>query len=81
MRRPLATQGTAPDPTAWADQRAPRGEERQHISVSPEPPGGPNPSRVPERGEPWYEQGSSADTCLGLALHVLLRRRPAAYGP
>jgi hypothetical protein len=96
MRRLLAMQGTAPDPTAWADQRAPRGKERQHISVSPdsykgtpdpytyispEPPGDPNPSRVPERGEPWYEQGSGADTCLGLALHVLLRRKPAACGP
>jgi hypothetical protein len=34
MRRPLATQGTMPDPTAWADQRVPRGKERQHISVS-----------------------------------------------
>jgi hypothetical protein len=28
MRCLLATQGTAPDPTAWADQRAPRGKER-----------------------------------------------------
>jgi hypothetical protein len=34
MRRPLATQGTTPDPTAWVDQRVPRGKERQHISVS-----------------------------------------------
>jgi hypothetical protein len=95
MRRPLATQGTTPDPTVWADQRAPRGKERQHISVSldshrvtPDPyayksgaPGGQNPSRVPERGELWYEQGSGADTCVGLALHILLRWRPAACGP
>jgi hypothetical protein len=95
IQRPLATRGTAPDPTAWADQRAPRSKERQHTLVSPdphgghqtpihislEPPGGPNLSRVLEQGEPWYEQGSGADTCLGLALHVLPRRRPAACGP
>jgi hypothetical protein len=61
--------GMAPDPTAWADQRAPHGKERQHISVSPNPDrgtpdpytykfgalGGPNLSRVPEQEEPWYE--------------------------
>jgi hypothetical protein len=37
MRRLLATRGTAPDPTAWAGQRAPRGKERQHFPVSPDP--------------------------------------------
>jgi hypothetical protein len=36
IRRPLATQGTVPDPTAWADQRAPRGKEKQHTPVSPD---------------------------------------------
>jgi hypothetical protein len=36
MRRLLAMQGTAHDPTAWADQRAPRGKDRQHISISPD---------------------------------------------
>jgi hypothetical protein len=64
----------------------PRGSETPttpdpYTYISPEPPGGLNPSRVLERGEPWYEQGSSADTCLGLALHVLLRQKPAACGP
>jgi hypothetical protein len=38
MRRLLATRRTTPDPTAWAGQRAPRGKERQHIPVSPDPP-------------------------------------------
>jgi hypothetical protein len=37
MRRLLATRETAPDPTAWAGQRAPRGKKRQHIPVSPDP--------------------------------------------
>jgi hypothetical protein len=36
MRRLLATQGTMPDPTTWAGQRASRGKERQHIPVSPD---------------------------------------------
>jgi hypothetical protein len=57
MRRPLATQGTVSDPTAWADQRAPRGKERQHISVSPDShKGTPDPytykSGAPGRSEP-----------------------------
>jgi hypothetical protein len=38
MRRLLATRGTAPDLTAWAGQRAPRGKKRQHIPVCPDPP-------------------------------------------
>jgi hypothetical protein len=37
MRRLLATRRTAPDPTGWAGQRAPRGKERHHILVSPDP--------------------------------------------
>jgi hypothetical protein len=37
IRRPLATRGTTPDPTAWADQRVSHGKERQHIPVSSEP--------------------------------------------
>jgi hypothetical protein len=37
MRRLLATRGTAPDPTAWAGQRAPPSKERQHIPVGPYP--------------------------------------------
>jgi hypothetical protein len=37
MQRLLATRETAPDPTAWAGQRAPRGKERQHIPVGPGP--------------------------------------------
>jgi hypothetical protein len=57
MRRPLATQGTAPDPTAWADQRASHGKERQHISVSSgSHRGTPDPytykSGAPGRSEP-----------------------------
>jgi hypothetical protein len=39
MRRPLATQRTAPDPTGWAGQRAPRGRERHHTPVRPDPRG------------------------------------------
>jgi hypothetical protein len=37
MRCLLATRGTAPDPTAWAGQRAPCGKERPHIPVGPAP--------------------------------------------
>jgi hypothetical protein len=33
MRRLQATRRMAPDPTAWAGQRAPRGKKRQHIPV------------------------------------------------
>jgi hypothetical protein len=33
MRRLQAKWRTAPDPTAWAGQRAPRGKKRQHIPV------------------------------------------------
>ena len=36
MRRRLATRMTAPDPTRWAGQRAPRGKERHHTPVSPD---------------------------------------------
>ena len=35
IQRLLATRGTAPDPTAWAGQRAPRGKERQHSKSGP----------------------------------------------
>jgi hypothetical protein len=35
IRRLLATRGTAPDPTAWTDQRPPRGKERQHNKSRP----------------------------------------------
>jgi hypothetical protein len=37
MRRPLATRRTAPDPTGWVGQRAPRGRERHHTPVRPDP--------------------------------------------
>jgi hypothetical protein len=37
MRRLLATRRTAPDPTGWAGQRAPRGKERHHTPISPDP--------------------------------------------
>jgi hypothetical protein len=37
VRHPLAMRRTAPDPTRWAGQRAPRGKERRHTSVSPDP--------------------------------------------
>jgi hypothetical protein len=39
MRHPLATWRTAPDPIGWADQRAPRGRERHHTPVRPDPCG------------------------------------------
>jgi hypothetical protein len=39
MRRPLATRRTVPDPTGWAGQRAPRGGERHHTPVRPDPRG------------------------------------------
>jgi hypothetical protein len=37
MRPLLVTRGMAPDPTAWAGQRAPRGKERTHPSKSGPP--------------------------------------------
>jgi hypothetical protein len=95
MRRLLATRRTAPDPTGWAGQRAPRGKKRHHASVSPDPHRrtlgpiyiqvqspreGPKPGRVPEREGPWCVQGSGADMCAGLALHFPHKRRPAACG-
>jgi hypothetical protein len=66
MRRPLATRRTAHDPTGWAGQRAPRGRERHHTPVRPDPHRrtpdpyirvrslrvSPNSSRVPEREGP-----------------------------
>jgi hypothetical protein len=66
MRRPLATRRTAPDPTGWAGQRAPRGRERHHTPVRPDPHKrtpdpyirvwslrvSPNSSRVPGREGP-----------------------------
>jgi hypothetical protein len=39
MRRPLATRRTAPDPTRWVGQRAPRGRGRHHTPVRPDPRG------------------------------------------
>jgi hypothetical protein len=89
-RRLLATRRTAPDPTGWAGQRAPRGKKRHHTSEGHRAPiyiqvrsprVGPNPSRVPEREGPWCVQGSGADTCAGLALRFPHKRRPAACGP
>jgi hypothetical protein len=63
MRRPLATQGTTPDPTAWADQRAPRGKERQHISVRSDSISGTldlytYKSETPGRSEPKQVPGT-----------------------
>jgi hypothetical protein len=96
MRRLLAARRTAPNSTGWAGQRVPRGEERHHALVRPDPhrgsPGpyihtgpeprvGPNPGRVPDQEGPWGMQGSGADTCVGLALQSPRRRRPAACGP
>jgi hypothetical protein len=66
MRRPLATRRTAPNPTGWAGQRAPRGRERHHTPVRSNPHRrtldpyirvwslrvSPNSSRVPEREGP-----------------------------
>jgi hypothetical protein len=37
MRGLLTTRRTAPDPTGWVGQRAPRGKERHHTPVSPDP--------------------------------------------
>jgi hypothetical protein len=37
MRRPLATRRAVPNPTGWTGQMAPRGRERHHISVRPDP--------------------------------------------
>jgi hypothetical protein len=71
MRRLLAAWRTAPNSTGWAGQRAPRGEERHHASVRPDPhrgsPGpyihtGPEP---PGRSEP--RQGSGTRRTLGYA--------------
>jgi transposase InsO family protein len=68
MRRPLATRRTAPNPTGWAGQRVPRGKERHHTSVSPDPhrrtPGpyihtGPEPS-----GRSGPQQGSGTRRTL-----------------
>jgi hypothetical protein len=71
LRRLLAAQRTAPNSTGWAGQRTPRGEERHHASVRPDPhrgsPGpyihtGPEP---PGRSEP--RQGSGTRRTLGYA--------------
>jgi hypothetical protein len=80
MRCPLDAWRTAPDPAGWAGQRTPRGRKRHHTPVRPDPHErtldpyirvrslrvSPNSSRVPERGGPWWVQGSGADTCAGL---------------
>jgi hypothetical protein len=80
MQCPLAARRTTPDPAGWAGQRTPRGRERHHIPVRPDPHErtpdpyirvwslrvSPKSSRVPERG-PWCVEGSGADTCAGLA--------------
>jgi hypothetical protein len=84
MRRLLATRSTAPDPTRWAGQRAPRDKEGHRTPIYIQARSlrvGPNSSRVPEREGPWCVQGFGADTCAGLALHFPLRRRLAACGP
>jgi hypothetical protein len=71
MRRLLAARRTAPNSTGWTGQRAPRGEERHHASVRPDPhrgsPGpyihtGPEPQ---DRSEP--RQGSGTRRSLGYA--------------
>jgi hypothetical protein len=71
MRRLLAAWRTASNSTGWAGQRAPRGEERHHASVRPDPhrgsPGpyihtGPEPQG---RSEP--RQGSGTRRTLGYA--------------
>jgi hypothetical protein len=84
MRRPLATRRTAPDPTRWAGQRAPRGRERHHTRVGPAPVEGhmtpiyvqvrnprvsPNSSRVPDEKDP--------SVCRGPAL-TRVRALPSA---
>jgi hypothetical protein len=96
VRRLLTTRRTVPDPTRWAGQRAPRGKERRHTSVSPdphrrtpdpyihtspEPPGRSELQQGPRTRRTLVCAGSGADTCAGLALHFPLRRRPAACGP
>jgi hypothetical protein len=64
MRRLLAARRTAPDSTGWVGQRVPRGKERHHASVRPDPhrgsPGpyihtGPEP---PGRSEPRQGSGT-----------------------
>jgi hypothetical protein len=82
IRRLLVARRTAPNSTRWAGQRAPRGEERHHASVRPDPTEGyrapiniqvrsprvgPNLGRVPDREGPWGMQGSGADTYTCLA--------------
>jgi hypothetical protein len=63
MRCPLATRRTTPDPTRWAGQKTPRGREKHHTPLRPDPHRrtldpyirvqslrvSPNYSRVPER--------------------------------
>jgi hypothetical protein len=71
MRRLLAAWRTAPNSTGWAGQRAPRGEERHHASVRPDPHrGSPGPyihtgPESPGRSEP--RQGSGPRRTLGYA--------------
>jgi hypothetical protein len=97
MRRLLATRRTTPDPTGWAGQRVPRGRERHHTPVSPDPHRRTSDPYIHTSPEPLGKsklqqgpgmrrtlvcvQGSGADTCAGLALHFPLKRRPAACGP
>jgi hypothetical protein len=71
MRRLLAAWRTASNSTGWAGQRAPRGEERHHASVRPDPHrGSPGPyihivSEPQGRSEP--RQGSGTRRTLGYA--------------
>jgi hypothetical protein len=71
MRRLLATWRTASNYTGWAGQRAPRGEERRHASVRPDPHrGSPGPCihTGPEpRGRSEPRQGSGTRRTLGYA--------------
>jgi hypothetical protein len=71
MRCLLAARRTAPNSTGWAGQGAPRGEERHHASVRPDPHRGslgPCIHTGPEpqgRSEP--RQGSGTRRTLGYA--------------
>jgi hypothetical protein len=73
MRRLLAAWRTAPDPTEWASQRAPRGKEMHHASVRPDPHRrSPGPyihigSEPPGRSEPRQGSGTRRTlVCAGV---------------
>jgi hypothetical protein len=71
MRCLLAAWRTAPDSTGWAGQRAPRGKERHHASVKPDPHRGSSGPYIhtgpepPGRSEP--RQGSGTRRTLECA--------------